>query len=119
MVLEEVETVVDNVVDAVVDQEEDRAVLDHLILLHATGAGCVATWPVTVLKPVLHSRREVEMLSLLKEDSLNPGRKAQKDVVEVGQFGLGASMSCMTRLGMSTQWTMQDNCTSPSDLNLL
>ena len=106
-------------VDVVVDQEEDRAVRDHSILLHATGVGCVAIWPVTVLKPVLHSRREVEMLSLLKEDSLNPGRKAQKDVEEVGQFGLGASMSCMTRLGMSTQWTMQDNCTSPSDLNMM
>ena len=111
MVVEEVDTVV-----AVV---EEGAVLDHSILWHAIGVGCVAMWPVTVLKPVLHSRREVAMLALLKEDSLNPGRKAQEDVEEVGQFGSGASMSCMTRLGMSTQWTMQDNCTSPLDLNML
>ena len=121
-----VEVVVDMatlVVEGEVDIEEaaevEEAALDPLILLLVTGAGCVAIWPVTVLNPVRHSRREVAMLALLKEDSLNPGRKAQEDVEEVGQLGSGVSMSCMTRLGMNTQWTMQDNCTSPSDLNML
>ena len=90
-----------------------------MILLLVTGAGCVAIWPVTVLNPVRHSRREVAILALLKEDSLNPGRKAQEDVEEVGQFGSGASMSYMTRLEMNIQWMMQANCTSPSDWILL
>ena len=76
-------------------------------------------WPVTALKLVLHSRREVAMLALLKEDSLNLGKKAQEGVEEVGQFGSGASMSCMMRLEMSIQWTMRVNCTSLSDLKNL
>ena len=76
----------------------------------------MAIWPVTVPK-LEQCRRGVEMLSLPNVNSLNPGKKAQKDVEEVGLFDSGASMSYMTRLGMNTQWTMQDNCTSPSDSN--
>ena len=121
-----VEVVVDMatlVVEGEVDIEEAAEVvevaLDPLILLLVTGAGCVAIWPVTVPNPVKYSRREVAMLALLKGNSLNPGKKAQEDVEEVGQLDSGASMSCMTRLGMNTQWTMQDNCTSPSNLNML
>ena len=39
--------------------------------------GCVGIWPVTVLKR--SSRREVAMLALLVEDSLNPCKKAQEE----------------------------------------
>ena len=48
-----------NVVDLEVEKEEQEATLDHLILLLATGAGCVAIWPVIVLNPVVHRHREV------------------------------------------------------------
>ena len=53
------------------------------------------------------------------EDSQNPGKKAQEDVDVVGKFVLGTSMSYMMRLGMNTQWTMQDNCMSRSNSNKL
>ena len=100
------------------EDELDAVILRILIPWLATGAGCVTIWPVTV--PKLEQRRkEVAMQALPKGNSLNPGKKAQKDVEEVSQFDSGASMSYMTRLGMNTQWTMQDNCTSPSDLNQL
>ena len=90
------------------------------VLIHwlAIDAGCMAIWPVIVPKPE-QRRREVVMLALPNVNSLNPGKKAQEDEVEVGLFDSGVSMSCMTRLGMNTQWTMWVNCTSPSDLNLL
>ena len=54
-----------------------------MILLLAIGPGCVAIWPMTVPNPVTHSREEVAMLALPKEDFLNPGIKAQdqEDVV--------------------------------------
>ena len=65
-----------NVVDLVVEKEEQEAALDHLILSLATSAGCVAIWPVTVLKPVVHNHRGVAMLALPVGDSLNPGKKA-------------------------------------------
>ena len=84
---------------------------------HVIAMACMAIWPVTV--PKQPSRREVEMLSLPVEHFPNLDKKVQKLVEEVGQFVSRASMSCMTRLGMSTQWMMQDNCTSPSDLNKL
>ena len=58
-----------------------------MIPLLVTGAGCVAIWPVTVLNPVMYSRREVAMLALPEEDFLNPGTKAHVDVVVVDQFG--------------------------------
>ena len=51
-----------------------------------TGAGCVAIWPVTVPNPGIFSHREVAILALPEENSLNPGRKAQEDVEEDDQF---------------------------------
>ena len=48
-----------DVVDPVVVEEVEGVALGHMILLLATGAGCVAIWPVTVLNPVVHSHREV------------------------------------------------------------
>ena len=111
--------VVDVAVDVAAEVVHLRQARSILTLLPVTGAGCVAIWPVTVLKPVICSLREVAMLALPVEDSLNPGRKAQKEEDVVGQFGSEASMSCMTRLEMNFQWTMQVSCTSPSDSNQL
>ena len=72
-------------VEIMVAAEVDAAALEQLamILLLATSAGCVAIWLVTVPKPVMHSRREVAMLALPKENFLNLGKKAQnlEDVV--------------------------------------
>ena len=69
-------------VETVVEVEEEAGVvLDHTIPLRATAVGCVATWPATV--PSLLSHREVAMLSLPVEDSLNLGTKAQEDVEEM------------------------------------
>ena len=109
-------------VDVAVDgaaEVDHRQARSTLTLLPVTGAGYVAIWPVTVPRPVIRSLREAAMLALPVENSLNPGRKAQKEEDVVGQFGSEASMSCMTRLEMNFQWTMQVSCTSPSDLNLL
>ena len=47
------------VVDLVVVEKEEGAALGHLTSLLATGEGCVAISPVTVLNPVAHSHREV------------------------------------------------------------
>ena len=78
----------------------------------------MAIWPVNVPK-LEQRRREVEMQSLPNVNSLNPGKKAQEVEAEVGLFDSGVSMSCMTRLGMNTRWTMQVNRTFPSDMNLV
>ena len=110
-----------NLREATLEAEEVVEVAVTLrVLIHwlAIGAGCAAIWPVTIPKPE-QRRREVVMLALPNINSLNLGKKAQEDEVEVGLFDSGVSMSCMTRLGMNTQWTMRVNCTSPSDLNLL
>ena len=58
--------------------EEDAVILQILIPWLATGAGCVAIWPVTVPK-LEQRRREVAMLALPVEHSLNPGKKAQEE----------------------------------------
>ena len=79
----------------------------------------MAIWPVTVPNLVMHSRREVALLALPKGDFLNPGIKAQEVEEEVGLLDSGVSMSYTTRAGMNTRWTMQVNCTSPSDMNQL
>ena len=75
---EEVVNVVVAVVDFVMVAEVDAVALDQLILipLLATGVGCVAIWPMTIPKPVMHSRKEVAMLALPEEHFLNPGKKA-------------------------------------------
>ena len=96
----------------------DAVILRILILWLVIGAGCMAIWPATIPKPG-QCCRGVALQALPKGSSLNPGKKAQEEGEEVGQFGSGASMSYMTRLEMNIQWTMQDSCTSPSDLNQL
>ena len=116
---EEAMLVVEEAVDGVAEVVHLLQARSTLTLLPVTGAGCVAIWPVTVPKPVICSLREVAVLALPVEDSLNPGKKALKIEDAVGQFGSEASMSCMTRLEMNFQWTMQVSCTSPSDSNKL
>ena len=96
--------------------EEDAVILQILILWLATGVGCVVIWPVTVPKLEQH-RREVAMLALPMEHSLNPGKKTQEDVAEVARCDLGALMCCMMRTGIPIPWMMQVNCTSPSNLH--
>ena len=119
---EDVEDVVVMVVVAKVEtvvevEEEAGVVLDHTVPLRATAAGCVAIWSATV--PSLLSHKEVAWLALPEESLLNPGTKAQEVEEEVGQLDSGVSTYYTTRPGMSTQWTMQVNCTSPSDMNSL
>ena len=119
---EDVEDVVEMVVVAEVEtvvevEEAEGVILDRTIPLHATAAGCVATWPATV--PSLLSHREVAWLALPEESLLNPCKKAQEVEEEVGLFDLGVSTYYTTRPGMSTRWTMQVNCTSPLDMNSL
>ena len=108
-----------DVVEFVEITEEEKAALGRMILLLATGAGCVAIWPVTVLNPVVLSHGEVAMLALPAEDSHNPGKEAQGLVEEVVSCDLGASMYYMMRTGMNIPWTMQVNCTSPLILQKL
>ena len=75
--------------------EVDADILQIMILWLAIGVGCVAILPVTV--PKLEYRcREVAILALPKENSLNLGKKAQKDVEEIGKSGSEASTSYMT-----------------------
>ena len=60
-----------------------------MTLWHVTGAGCMAIWPVTAPKPVMHSHREVAMLALPTENFLNPGKKAHN--VDEAMEGKSAS----------------------------
>ena len=53
----------------------------------------MAIWPVIVPK-LESSRREVVLLALPVENSLNLGRKAQEDEVVVGKPNLVALVSC-------------------------
>ena len=92
--------VVDNEVDPVVVQEADRAVLDRMILWRVIAVGCVAIWPVTVPSSD-NSHREVEFLSLPAVDSLNPAKKGQETVDEVGKLGLVQWGSYMMKRDMS------------------
>ena len=67
-----------------VDHRQARSILTRLL---ATGAGCVAIWPVTVPKPDMHSHREAAMLALPVEDFLNLHKKVQEDAdVEVALY---------------------------------
>ena len=102
-----------DVVDPVVLEKVEGVALGHLTPLLATGAGCVAIWPVIVLNPVVHSHREVAMLALPVEDSLNPGIKAQEDVDVVGKSDFRASTSCTMMRVILTPLTMQDSCMCP------
>ena len=101
------------VLDPVVLEKVEGVTLGHLTPLLATGAGCVAIWPVTILNPVVHNHREVAMLALPMEDSLNPGTKGQGDVDVVGKSDSRASMFCTMMRVILTPSTMQDSCMCP------
>ena len=82
-----VEMMVVVVVEAVVEVEmEAGVVLDRTIPWLVIGAGCVVIWPATVLKPVIHRRREVALPALPVEVRSNPGDQAQKEA-EGSTFG--------------------------------
>ena len=66
----------------VVEEEEDPIALDRLIPWLVIGAGCVVMWPATVLKPVMHRRREVALPALPVEVRSDPGDQAQKEAEE-------------------------------------
>ena len=98
----EVETVVEI-------EEEAGVVLDRMIPLRATAAGCMATWPATV--PSLLSDREVAWLALPKESLVNPCKEAQEvEAEEVDRSDSVASTSCTTTRVTNTPSTMQDSC---------
>ena len=106
---EEQVPVVEGQVVVVVDVEEGPTVLglSILTLLHATGVGFVAIWPVTVPSPRVQRHRGVAVLALPAGNSLNPGIKAHSvDVAGGGKSGSVPSTFCTMRTGMSTLWTM-------------
>ena len=72
--------VAEDQVVVIVGAEEDPMDLDHMIPWLVIGVGCVVMWPATVLKPVMHCRREVALLALPVEVRSNPGDQAQKEV---------------------------------------
>ena len=108
------------VADVVIVEERGHQARLILTRLLVTGVGFVAIWPVTVLKPVMHSHREVAMLALPVEDSLNLGKKAHNvDEAVEGKFGSVPLMYCMMGTGMNIPWTMQVSCTSHWTLDTL
>ena len=110
---EEQVLVVDVAAGGAAEVVHPRQARSTMTLLPVTGAGCVAIWPVTVLKPVLCSLREAAMLALPVEDFLNPGKKAHSvDVAVDGKPNLVPLMCCSMGTGMNIPWTMQGNCTS-------
>ena len=74
--------VVEDQVVVIVDVEEDPMVLDRMTPWLVIGVGCVVMWPATVLKPVMHRRREVALLALPVEVRSDPGAQAQKEAEE-------------------------------------
>ena len=74
--------VVEDQVVVVVDVEEGPIVLDRMIPWLVIGVGCVVMWPATVLKPVMHHRREVALPALPVEVRSDPGDPAQKEAEE-------------------------------------
>ena len=73
---------VEDQVVVVVDEEEGPIVLDRMIPWLVISVGCVVMWPATVLKPVMHRRREVALPALPVEVRSDPGNQAQKEVEE-------------------------------------
>ena len=103
--------VVEDQVVVVVEEEEGPIALDRMIPWLVTGAGCMAIWPATVLKPVMHRRREVALPALPVEVRLNPCKEAQEvEVEEADRSDSVASVSCTTTRVINTLSTMQDNC---------
>ena len=78
--------VVEDQAVVVVDVEEDPIILDRMIPWLVIGVGCVVMWPATVLKPVMHHRREVALPALPVEVRSDPGDQAQKEA-EASTFG--------------------------------
>ena len=74
--------VVEDQVVVVVDVEEGPIVLERMIPWLVIGVGCVVMWPATVLKPVMHCRKEVAVLALPVEVRSDPGDQAQKEAEE-------------------------------------
>ena len=74
--------VVEDQVVVFVHVEEGPIVLDRMIPWLVIGVGCVVMWPATVLKPVIHRRREVAVLALPVEVRSDPGDQAQREVEE-------------------------------------
>ena len=107
-----VEMMVVVVVEAVVEVEMAVGVaLDRMIPWLVIGAGCVVIWPATVLKPVIHRRREVALPALPVEVRLNPCKEAQEaEAEEVDRSDSVASASCMTTRVINTPSMMQDSC---------
>ena len=56
--------------------------LDRMIPWLVISVGCVVIWPATVLKPVMHHRREVALAALPVEVRADPGDQAQKEAEE-------------------------------------
>ena len=84
---------------------------------HVTGAECVAIWPVTVPKPGMHNHREVAMLALPAEGSLNPYKKVQEDEdVEVALYDSVDLVLSMMMREINTPSTMLDSSMSHSNL---
>ena len=74
--------VVEDQVVVVVDVEEGPTAQDRMIPWLVIGVGCVVMWPATVLKPVMHRRREVALPALPVEVRSDPGDQAQKEAEE-------------------------------------
>ena len=82
--------------------------------------GCVAIWPVTVPSPRVQRHREVAVLALPVENSLNPGIKAPSvDEAVDGKSGSVPSMSCTIPRVLNTQWMTTDKSMSHSNWNSL
>ena len=82
--------------------------------------GCVAIWPVTAPSPRVQCHREVAVLALPAENSLNPGIKAHSvDEAVEGKSGSVPSTSYTMRTGTNTPWMMQVSCTSHWNLDRL
>ena len=80
---DEVEMMVVVVVEVVVAVEMAAGVvLDRMIPWLVIGVGCVVIWPATVLKLVMHRRREVALPALPVEVRSDPGDQAQREVEE-------------------------------------
>ena len=84
---------------------------------HVTGAGCVAIWLVTAPNPGMQSHKEVAILALLAEDSLNLYKKVQEDEdVEVALYDSVDLVLSMMMREINTPSTMLDSSMSHSNL---
>ena len=98
----------------VVDDEEDELGLAMLVTTrwHVIVVGCVAIWPATI--PKMRRHREVAFLALSVGNLLNPAKKGQEIVDEVGKLGLVRWGSYMMKRDMSIPSTTKVNYTYPT-----